>query len=402
MTSEADSNVRPAWWEHGVCASCVTDTFLSADIGQWAEEDLNCSYCGQRPAAPFAALVEKVEAAIGVFYDDPAQEVPYESAEGGYQGNLENGADLVWEMRRWTDNDQLIEDVARELAAQDFARRHFFSLNRAEQLSFGWRDFVDQVEHRTRFFFMDVVGTGEPAEMDGIPPGLMLSALEELFKQFDLFGTLPRGTKLFRARVVNRAEVVEGVDELGAPPVTKARGNRMSPIGIPMFYAGMDVETAVVETFDPSRGRGKKIVVAFFECARDIQVLDLTVLPAIPSDFDSERVHDIQPISFLHGFVADLAKPVERDRDDHLEYIPTQVVTEFVRHKLRTSGDIHLDGILYRSSRKSGGVAVVLFADSTQCGPRQSSSFAEPDTLVTLKAAADHLPRTFRHLWSRP
>ena len=55
--------------------------------------------------------------------------------------------------------------------------------------------------------------------------------------------------------------------------------------------------------------------------------------------------------------------PIARDDRIHIDYVPTQVVTEYVRSARFPDG--RLDGIRYRSSRREGGISVVLFADQT-------------------------------------
>jgi hypothetical protein len=45
----------------------------------------------------------------------------------------------------------------------------------------------------------------------------------------------------------------------------------------------------------------------------------------------------------------------------HVEYVPTQVVTEYVRTVVHVKGR-KIDGIRYHSSRKHAGTALVLFA----------------------------------------
>jgi hypothetical protein len=47
-----------------------------------------------------------------------------------------------------------------------------------------------------------------------------------------------------------------------------------------------------------------------------------------PSLFDEQRRHLRAGLSFLHDFAADLAKPIEKDGREHIEYVPTQIVTE--------------------------------------------------------------------------
>ena len=64
-----------------------------------------------------------------------------------------------------------------------------------------------------------------------------------------------------------------------------------------------------------------------------------------------------------------------------MEYVPSQVVTEFVRHRLRGAGDRAVHGIRYLSSRRGGGIGCVLFyahedvVDSSGLGPAVTPPF---------------------------
>ena len=53
------------------------------------------------------------------------------------------------------------------------------------------------------------------------------------------------------------------------------------------------------------------------------------VVPAWPSGVSSHerRRHLRAALSFLRGFVEDLAKPIKKDGREHIEYVPTQIVT---------------------------------------------------------------------------
>ena len=78
----------------------------------------------------------------------------------------------------------------------------------------------------------------------------------------------------------------------------------------------------------------------------------------IPSVFDCTVSRQEQYRSvFLAGFARDIAKPIVRDERVHQDYVPTQVVTEFIRFVLRPSAD----GVAYPSAR-ADGTNVVLFA----------------------------------------
>jgi hypothetical protein len=52
---------------------------------------------------------------------------------------------------------------------------------------------------------------------------------------------------------------------------------------------------------------------------------------------------------FLHEFTDDLTKPIAKDGREHIEYVPPQVVTEYVRYRLQQHVGRPVHGILYRS-----------------------------------------------------
>ncbi len=357
-----------------VCQNCVTDAELKAilehDLGD-VEDEEHCSYCGACPAALLDTLVDAVTGVFEREYTDPANELPYETAEGGYQGVFYDGYDMVQDMDSWTDNDDLREDVADALAGTAWCQRHYFSLTPQDTLRFGWSGFANAVKHRARYVFLLDRAVDEHGVDDTIPPGAMLDALGKLFTEYLTIRALAAGTLLFRARVHKREDILTSAGDLGPPARELARmSNRMSPAGIPMFYGAFDKVTALVETFDPRRDGNVVVSIAAFQTVKPLRILDLTALPDMPSQFDEDNWHMRAPIGFLHEFVEDLTKPVARDGYEHVEYVPTQVVTEYVRHHFTDLDGNRLNGLAYRSARDGGNVAIVLFIDATECGPR--------------------------------
>jgi hypothetical protein len=67
-------------------------------------------------------------------------------------------------------------------------------------------------------------------------------------------------------------------------------------------------------------------------------------------------------IDFLHSFVKSLAAKVVPGKREHIDYVPTQVVTEWFRTAFRHAKS-PIDGILYMSAQRAGGKSVVLFAN---------------------------------------
>jgi RES domain len=68
--------------------------------------------------------------------------------------------------------------------------------------------------------------------------------------------------------------------------------------------------------------------------------------------------------------VSEIAKPFERDDRVHIEYVPTQVITEWLRTRFDPGPGVPLAGVLYGSSRNECGINVSLFIDNDgACDP---------------------------------
>ena len=82
-----------------VCADCFNDYAIRKFINDNAKEKV-CSYCGAHSSEPIAAYIDEI---IGFIVEgiesewgDPDNEgVPYETAEGGYQGKVIDSYDLI-------------------------------------------------------------------------------------------------------------------------------------------------------------------------------------------------------------------------------------------------------------------------------------------------------------------
>ncbi|WPX17187.1 RES family NAD+ phosphorylase [Pseudomonas sp. 10S4] len=142
--------------------------------------------------------------------------------------------------------------------------------------------------------------------------------------------------------------------------------NRMSPVGIPMFYGAFDLNTAIREIYEPDNAKGKKVASGEFTALRNLRVVDLSKSLPIPSLFDPKLQTLRNYYRFMNNFINDFTKPIERSDRAHAEYVPTQVVTEYFRHVYRTGDGAQIDGIIYPSS-KTGQKAIVIFADSAAC-----------------------------------
>jgi hypothetical protein len=195
-----------------------------------------------------------------------------------------------------------------------------------------------------------------------LPPDNLLELIADFAVAVGLVRTIPAGQTYFRARYQQPGETLRLPSEMGPPTPEIAKQNRMSPAGIVMTYVSEDPATALGEVADEQG----TYAIGQFRALRDITILDLAQLPPIPSLF--AEISDTLPydphkaLRFLHRLADDISRPIARDDRVHIEYVPTQVVTEFLRTTKLPEG-AKLDGIRYRSSRRDGGISLVLFAD---------------------------------------
>lgn len=366
--------------DKNVCPVCITDYALKEFVRENADKN-QCSYCLQESDEPIAvALVELVDyicECIHTEWEDPAGSMAWEGREGGYQGaSVYTGYELVTDQIEELfemDNTEVLVDIAYSLGDSAWCQIDPYGLRREEALAFSWEDFSNQVRHKSRYIFFRIDDEKRREyDIDMIPVSKMLDRMsDELLmvnEDIGIIKNLETNTKIFRARVHKKDENLSTAKDFGTVPGEDAKySNRMSPAGIPMFYGAFEPETAFQEIVNGSKDKEGKIVsIATFNLLRPMMVLDLSKLPEIPSIFDQNLSHLRSSLIFLHGFVKELSKPIDKDGFEHIEYVPTQVFTEYIRHLLKTPSDASIEGILYPSSRYDGGVACVLFIENEQ------------------------------------
>jgi hypothetical protein len=150
-----------------------------------------------------------------------------------------------------------------------------------------------------------------------------------------------------------------------------------------MTYVAQDENTALAETMEPGDiGRRRTFAVATFSLTRPIEVLDLSTSPPVPSVFDSNAAPRRDACLFLQHFATEISRPIVHDDRVHIDYIPTQVVTEYFREApaLRKRG---VRGLRFRSSRNPQGLSVVLF------GGRELLDVSQAERKQLLKVERD-------------
>lgn len=372
-----------------VCENCFEDRGLKEYIKKIAIND-TCDFCDMDAAnsmvAPLEDVIEHIIRCIRTEWV-PLDEsgAPWDSEDKGYVTSSTEFDDLLRDLDPGINSEQLFEYIVESVDSWYWARP-FASTTENEVLQFLWDRFKQLVTHESRFV-LGMLHDDQDYEWHdpySFPPHAILRLLGDGVLKLSLIKRLPKDTEIFRVRT-NIKHSFHDVAELGPPPSEKAiAANRMSPAGISMFYGSVEEETALGETIGNKGDKGIASI-ATFKLMEELLILDLTSLPPIPSIFEYERLDDRCVLIFIHDFINDLTRPIAQDESVNVEYIPTQIVTEFFRHIFRYNGS-KINGIKYPSSRVEGGASYVLFFGPEFCtqDERVPTSSFKPKPLLSL------------------
>ena len=367
-----------------VCDQCVNDPVL-AELVRKKAESLSCSYCLRRNRKrPLAADLEEVRdfihaAVYKEFTDDFDGEIPYDSEDNCYlEDGMEIGDILSNHFEFRPENDKLFEDLVDSFEEPELAKIDQFCGTPNERAMETWEHFCHVVKHLRRFTFWDLEAGG----YDCSPTEMIDNITKDLKKQ-DLIREMPVGSVFWRVRCHPETETLTSADEFSSTPDLKAAANRMSPAGIPMFYGANTFETSCLEVVGwHHKGPDSEMVTGMcFESVSVLNVLDLTSLPKPRSGFEPWDVRTWHDYMFLRDFVSDVSKPIDKNGNEQIQYVPTQVFTEYVRFRL-CHGDQPIHGMMYPSCYDKSP-CVVIFATKEQC---QSHPFGPPQLLLPLLA----------------
>jgi hypothetical protein len=349
-----------------VCEDCIDDETIKAFIRHKVEEQ-ECSFCERSSevdaiAAPLDAVAEFMHESISREYQRAVEALGWDGREGGYQGAHWDSRELldgVIGLSLPNDDGRLMDVLADCFGDEPWCERDPYSLREDEALIFSWDHFCDFIKGERRYFFLQEQGENKE-QREHLNPAELLEFIGKKVAECGMIKSLPPGTLVYRARQQKPGENLQSPYELGPPATNQAtRSNRMSPAGIVMFYVSDDPETAQAE-IDDNAACG--IVTGTFCFTRQVSVLDLTELPERVPFFDPDYRADRYTIAFLHEFVQSMAARVEPGEREQIDYVPSQVVTEWFRSVFRHGGS-RLDGIRYPSAQRARGTSLVLFAN---------------------------------------
>jgi len=365
----------PKRGEKLLCEEHFDNQYLNAYIKSHGHEGI-CSYCGNKGTVlDLTDFIEYIGGKLAIyledidnaglflessFYDDEDEEIPGYTRHCGYitPANVEyydSNDEAIACFDLVPNSDALYDDISSCLHMENKIRRNPTSLMLSEELSYLWHQFSDLVKNRQRFtFFRSSLFDDEVYKHSDNGLSDILSELRSLVLKVEYI--VPEGTILYRCRPVKESDKIEGFKDLTSPPAPNAKANRLSPTGISMFYGSFDKNTSIKEV--SSYMKASMICCGTFKTTKSLSVVNLCNLPQadfwMPSGW--------QEVSFMNHFHKEISKPIGDKDNPDIEYIPSQIFTEYLRFLCKNTTGNPYDGVIYQSAQ-TGKQNIVLFYD---------------------------------------
>ncbi len=377
MGEEQDDAGFSYWDNERVCSSCVVDGVLAAWVAGAGSAGV-CSFCGTQQH--HVVLVHDLFVEMGTCIQS---EYTTNVTMDGPVPTLDSN-DLLYNLGEPLGEGRLRE-VFIEAFLTEWAERDYWVGSYDDRLLLGWEQFVELVKRHSRFVFFHPKAPRpadlEPADM----PGGVLDVIGDAITKSGLVIPLPAGQTVYRGRRHHPGQPLTSPAELGAPPPQLAGSQRMNPAGISYFYAAVDEATCLAEL----RGtEGDTATVATWITRRDSYIVDFVRLPEIPSIFDHEPAHNRSALRFLFRFAREIAKPLKPHDDPAVDYVPTQILSEYIRHCVQNWAGEPVEGVMYPSAARPNGTNVVFFVDNFDHHEARGllKMYGEPQRHVAIEA----------------
>lgn len=358
-----------------VCPDCFDQKGLGIRIAKIRPDydEGKCDFHPTKKGVPLEAVVEII--------DDVIRNNYHISMGVDQNGDMTGGSlhEFLYELTG-ADNDDLIGEIASTLIENDsnwaydggepfYDEEYGYRLATeflGEQHSNRWRHFCDRIVNEQRFFNAQAQDTLKHI-FDGLH---FLRGADSSKVMYELDS---RSSVIYRARIANDPDLQKRIandvaKELGPPPKRLRSPGRMNPSGIRTFYGAFNVQTCVSEL---RPAVGEVLVAAAFSLRRPILVLDTTKFSRAPKpqDIFTKTYNKRRSLwAFMAQFMWEIAQPC-LPSDEHLDYIPTQVVAEYLvhLHKFKYMGkERTIDGIIYKSAQYAQGVNIAIFGEAAE------------------------------------
>ena len=326
------------------CIDCFSDNQIRTIISRLNHEG-NCDFCGKKNIKVYSVTGNgDIEELIGSVIE------VYSVVEPDNTGKLLNDAlyedwdifavppEIIQRLVealcviRFREKPQLFSSPMFIPESHDDAYLSEFCITRNKS----WREFAEAIKYQNRFY------------NSIFNPDALASFLSYLVKSY------PAGTVMYRARISKDKQGFR-YDEMGAPPREKRTAGRVNPEGVGVLYLSSKDITALYEA---RSNIYDYVTVGNFKLSRDIRVINLAGISSI-SPFIYKVTNDLQQYAVnqlcLKEIAEDIGKPLRRN-DSPLEYLPTQIVSEFIKSQ-------GYDGVEYASTMIKDGYNFAIFDD---------------------------------------
>lgn len=342
-----------------VCQDHFKDDFLNNHIKKDGKKGV-CSYCDKKTIViELESVLEVIANGIDCVYEDPANS-RYLNKDSiyGFDGNIMSFSELWWDdpFDLQIKNEDLFDDVYNQLETdQLYCKRDEFG-SHEDFLHDLWSHFKSVLKHRARFafHFSDIFKKWNLSN-----PADILHQVEYSILRNNMISELPEGSKLYRTRQHKCKGEIQKVEQMASlPNFLNRTAGRMNAAGISLFYCSQNKKLTIDEVVSKRRSSKPYYTTSISFNKEQLRLVDFTKLPPVPSIFDTEKNHFRDIILFLKTFMTEISQPV-KVKDSILEYLPTQVVTEYLRYNT----ELNVQGIIYWSSKNVKEKNIVLFFD---------------------------------------
>ncbi|AGI65957.1 hypothetical protein OAN307_c01900 [Octadecabacter antarcticus 307] len=396
-----------------VCPECFGDPDLQRRIKEVRPKFPNepCNFHLSKKGVPISEIAKIV---------DPVFRNQYTFANNHFLDDEFMGDTLSGTLYDLTeaDDDRVVTALAEALIASDeywppdgedafyiFERSYVENDSGYEEHSHTWRHFRSEILHGQRFFNQGALG-----RLREIFDGLHILRDDTNSPAIYMLEPGDQAVQIYRARKANTIRERESIvqdpaSQLGPPPKKLRRAGRMNPSGVLAFYGAFDLRTCVAEL---RPAVGETVILAKFELIRPILVLDTTKFTGRPKAiniFTPTYATRMRLWKFMTTFMNEIARPCLPD-DEHLDYVPTQVVSEYLTHLHKVKrGDkqMTIDAIIYGSAQNGKGKNIAIFGDAAVVEGSKSNfnyinSIEKPALKVVEGSLASHEVSGVRHV----
>jgi RES domain len=366
------STIRGVTMDKRICAACVSDDYLKAEIAKSSTIDQECDYCESvAPTIDMYNLADRCDTVIENFYEATSLSdavIIYDRTPEGEE--LASVLDRIVAPQQEVVADlvELLTDMWFDFDSQEYryGEEPWFveKTKSAEPLSNAWNKMERSLKHEARYLNPEAARMLEnmfgTVHDDRTREGQVV--IVEL-------GANCKIDTLYRARVFQTLAAMEtalGHPErhIGPPPLGIGAAGRMNAKGVSVFYGATEKDIAISEVRPPV---GSHVVVGAFKLIRTLRLLDLHQLGSITlkltsSPFDPATAKEAFRCAFMEILTKKLVMPVMPELEEQ-GYLITQAIADF----LSTHPKLLLDGIIFPSAQNTtthkdtSGRNVVLF-----------------------------------------